>query len=89
MAHLLLILFILYATVRICQIMIFIAHTCNLLIMRPGCATNYHHNYSVSGAFRTYYGGVPDMIQVSEYQFIHRSSESFHWIDVILMVRAP
>jgi hypothetical protein len=45
-----------------------IAHISNLI----GCATNYHHNYSVSGAFRTYYGGVPDMIQVSEHQFIHK-----------------
>lgn len=36
------------------------------------CSTNYHHNFSVNTEFRTYYGGVPDLIQVGEHQFIEK-----------------
>jgi KDZ transposase family protein len=34
--------------------------------------TNYHHNVSVNTEFRTYYGGVPNLIQVGEHQFIEK-----------------
>jgi hypothetical protein len=37
-----------------------------------GCLTNYHHNFSVNAEFRTYYGGIPDLIQVGEHQFIEK-----------------
>ncbi|KAH6901611.1 hypothetical protein BKA70DRAFT_1435986 [Coprinopsis sp. MPI-PUGE-AT-0042] len=33
------------------------------------CATNFHHNFSVQGAERTYYAGIPDILQVGEHQF--------------------
>ena len=36
------------------------------------CSTNYHHNLSVSADLCTYYGGVPDIIQVGEHQFIEK-----------------
>ena len=36
------------------------------------CLTNYHHNFSVNAEFRTYYGGVPNLIQVGEHQFIEK-----------------
>lgn len=36
------------------------------------CRTNYHHNYTVQAGIRTYYGGVPDIIQVGEHQFVER-----------------
>jgi hypothetical protein len=45
-----------------------------LILIMSGldCSTNYHHNFAVSNGFRTYYSGVPDIIQVSEHQFIHK-----------------
>jgi CxC5 like cysteine cluster associated with KDZ transposases len=36
------------------------------------CTTSYHDNYSVNAEFRTYYGGVPNLIQVGEHQFIKK-----------------
>ena len=30
-------------------------------------STNHHHNFSVNTNFRTYYSGVPDLIQVGEH----------------------
>ncbi|KAN0096936.1 hypothetical protein V8E55_001382 [Tylopilus felleus] len=36
------------------------------------CEVNYHHNFKVYKGERTYYGGVPDIIQASEHQFIER-----------------
>ena len=37
-----------------------------------GCSTNYHHNFSINAEFHTYYGGVPNLIQVGEHQFIEK-----------------
>ncbi|KAJ7348297.1 hypothetical protein DFH08DRAFT_698265 [Mycena albidolilacea] len=37
-----------------------------------GCKTNYHHNYSVQGGIRQYYGGTPRYIQIGEHQFAER-----------------
>lgn len=39
---------------------------------RTACEINYHHNFRVSKGERTYYGGIPDIIQISEYQFVDR-----------------
>lgn len=36
------------------------------------CKTNYHYNFKVFEGERTYYGGVPDIIQVGEHQFVER-----------------
>ncbi|KAJ6505310.1 hypothetical protein C8R45DRAFT_1091049 [Mycena sanguinolenta] len=33
------------------------------------CQTNYHNNLSVHAGIRTYYAGVPELIQVREHQF--------------------
>jgi hypothetical protein len=47
------------------------------------CKTNYHNNFSVRTGIRTYYGGVPDLIQVGEHQFIERELIS-SWVDLML-----
>ncbi|KAF8436849.1 hypothetical protein L210DRAFT_869872, partial [Boletus edulis BED1] len=36
------------------------------------CEINYHHNFKVFKGERTYYGGIPDTIQISEHQFVER-----------------
>ncbi|KAF8445913.1 hypothetical protein L210DRAFT_3392409 [Boletus edulis BED1] len=36
------------------------------------CEINYHYNFKVFKGERTYYGGIPDIIQVSEHQFLER-----------------
>ncbi|KAL1937192.1 hypothetical protein VTO73DRAFT_14465 [Trametes versicolor] len=36
------------------------------------CHSNYHHNFVVQAGVRIYYGGVPDVIQVSEHKFVER-----------------
>ncbi|KAF8156137.1 hypothetical protein BJ912DRAFT_1027204 [Pholiota molesta] len=36
------------------------------------CKTTYHHNYSVKDKIRTYYGRVPDVIEVGKHQFVCR-----------------
>ncbi|KAF8870548.1 hypothetical protein BD779DRAFT_1478769 [Infundibulicybe gibba] len=41
-------------------------------LMCHQCSTNYHHNFSVHGGLRTYYGGVPDIIQIGEHQFVEQ-----------------
>ena len=37
---------------------------------QSACEVNYHHNFKVYKGERTYYGGVPDIVQASEHQFI-------------------
>ncbi|KAG9316081.1 hypothetical protein JVU11DRAFT_3752 [Chiua virens] len=34
------------------------------------CEINYHHNFKVFKGERTYYGGIPDIVQISEHQFV-------------------
>ncbi|KAG9310197.1 hypothetical protein JVU11DRAFT_9837 [Chiua virens] len=34
------------------------------------CKINYHHNFKVFKGEHTYYGGIPDIIQISEHQFV-------------------
>ncbi|KAF8884482.1 hypothetical protein BD779DRAFT_1443171, partial [Infundibulicybe gibba] len=36
------------------------------------CATSYSLNYSVHKGIRTYYGGVPNIIEVGKHQFVER-----------------
>ena len=36
------------------------------------CEINYHHNFKVSKGERVYYGGVPDVVQIGEHQFVER-----------------
>ncbi|KJA13704.1 hypothetical protein HYPSUDRAFT_72911 [Hypholoma sublateritium FD-334 SS-4] len=36
------------------------------------CNTTYHNNYSIQNRTRTYYPGVPEIIEVSKHHFIHR-----------------
>ncbi|KAI0372138.1 hypothetical protein BV20DRAFT_1050911 [Pilatotrama ljubarskyi] len=36
------------------------------------CHSNFHHNYVVRKGKRTYYTGIPDVIQVSEHKFVER-----------------
>jgi len=49
---------------------------CKLLLtpqnLSLGCNTNYHHDYSVKNDVRTYYKGVPDVIEVGDHQFAER-----------------
>ncbi|KJA15025.1 hypothetical protein HYPSUDRAFT_72271 [Hypholoma sublateritium FD-334 SS-4] len=42
----------------------------NISIYCPKCCTSYHHNYSVQNARRTYYPGIPNIIQVGDHQFV-------------------
>ncbi|KAF8957605.1 hypothetical protein BDZ97DRAFT_1669810 [Flammula alnicola] len=42
----------------------------NTSLYCPRCHTSYHKNYSVNNGNRTYYSGVPDLIQVREHQFV-------------------
>ncbi|KAJ7446362.1 hypothetical protein FB451DRAFT_1188796 [Mycena latifolia] len=48
------------------------------------CLTNYHHNYSVRGGIRTYYGGVPDQIKVGDHQYVERKLAAM-WISMMLL----
>lgn len=41
-----------------------------------GCNTNYQHDHYVRGDKRTYYEGVPDVIQVGEHQFVEREVQN-------------
>ena len=36
------------------------------------CSTSYEHCYSVKDNTCTYYEGIPDVIKVSEHQFVER-----------------
>lgn len=66
-AHALRILFTLSVTVR-CMYLVDSIHPNTSL----GCNTNYHHDYSVKDDVRTYYGGIPDVVQVGDHQFVER-----------------
>jgi CxC5 like cysteine cluster associated with KDZ transposases len=53
----------------------------NMIILE--CKTNYHNNYSVCGGVRTYFGGVPDLSQIGEHQFIETALINT-WVDLML-----
>lgn len=46
------------------------------------CNTNYQANYSVNGAVRTYYRGMPQYIQVADHQFVELQL-AMHWMDLM------
>ncbi|KAG2340479.1 hypothetical protein BDR05DRAFT_836046, partial [Suillus weaverae] len=46
------------------------------------CNTNYQSNYSIKDQLRTYYGGIPQHIQVSDHQFIELNL-AMHWMDLM------
>ncbi|KAF8057809.1 hypothetical protein FPV67DRAFT_1677039 [Lyophyllum atratum] len=48
------------------------------------CNINYHHNYSVEKDKRTYYDGIPEIIQVGEHQFMERKLIQL-WITMMLV----
>ena len=48
------------------------------------CNTNYHHNFSVKDGLRTYYDGIPCMIQVGEHQFAEKRVIKL-WISMMLL----
>src|ERR1700761_5839702 len=48
------------------------------------CRTNYHNNFSVHAGLRTYYPGVPDLIQVGEHQFAESRLVNM-WISSMLL----
>ncbi|KAJ7226864.1 hypothetical protein GGX14DRAFT_627313 [Mycena pura] len=48
------------------------------------CRTNYHNNFSVHAGMRTYYPGVPDLIQVGEHQFAELKLVNM-WISSMLL----
>jgi CxC5 like cysteine cluster associated with KDZ transposases len=62
----------------------YVLHLCSCfrpLIFRPGCRRRYYHNYVVHADSavnsRTYYPGVPDVLQVAEHFFIDASLLEF------------
>lgn len=72
-------------------------HVCLiLLIILSGCYRRYYLNYSVhkESSSRTYYGGVPDCIQVAQHFFIEASLLEFFsngmafgwWVLLIIIV---
>ncbi|KAF8347656.1 hypothetical protein F5887DRAFT_864218, partial [Amanita rubescens] len=48
------------------------------------CNTNYHHNFLVKDGLRTYYDGIPCMIQVGKHQFAERHVIEL-WISMMLL----
>ncbi|KAK7016060.1 hypothetical protein R3P38DRAFT_3569699 [Favolaschia claudopus] len=50
----------------------------------PDCNTNYHHNFSVQGGMRTYYGNKPTYIQIGEDQFAERKLIGL-WVSPMLV----
>ena len=46
----------------------------NLMPPTPqACSTNYHNDYSVKGDIRTYYEGLPSVVQIGDHQFVERA----------------
>jgi hypothetical protein len=62
---------------------VYAVYFCLVLISLSECKTNYHNNFSVQNGIRTYYGGVPDLIQVGEHQFVEASLINT-WVDLML-----
>ncbi|KAJ7431561.1 hypothetical protein B0H11DRAFT_1664812, partial [Mycena galericulata] len=50
----------------------------------PHCHTNYHNNFSVHSGIRTYYDGIPELIQVGEHQFAELKLVNM-WISSMLL----
>ncbi|KAJ6498189.1 hypothetical protein DFH09DRAFT_945566 [Mycena vulgaris] len=50
----------------------------------PHCQTNYHNNFSVHAGIRTYYAGIPALIQIGEHQFAEIKLVNM-WISSMLL----
>ncbi|KAJ7090836.1 hypothetical protein B0H15DRAFT_948600 [Mycena belliarum] len=50
----------------------------------PHCQTNYHNNFSVHDDLRTYYAGIPSLIQIGEHQFAELKLVNM-WISSMLL----
>jgi hypothetical protein len=48
------------------------------------CHVNYHHNFLVENSQRTYYAGIPEVIQFGEHQFAERRLIEM-WINLMLV----
>jgi hypothetical protein len=48
------------------------------------CNTNYQYEFSVNKGIRTYYGAVPQYIQVGEHQFVERKLVGM-WTSLMLV----
>ena len=48
------------------------------------CQTNYHHNFHVKIGIRTYYSGIPAIIQIGEHQFAEKRLIQL-WISLMLV----
>ena len=46
------------------------ACTCKVTDCYLVCEINYHYNFKVFKGKHTYFGGIPDIIQISEHQFV-------------------
>ena len=48
------------------------------------CNTSYRNNYSVCRQVRSFYGGIPDFLQVGEHQFVARKLVEM-WVNMMLV----
>jgi hypothetical protein len=46
---------------------------CSLTLDALDCNTSYHHNYSVQNDVRTYYAGVPGLLQIADHHFVDQA----------------
>lgn len=65
-------LFISCAKVRLPFLLLCFIDISPSLAIIPACGINYHHNFQVSNGEHIYYGGVPDILQVGEHQFVEK-----------------
>jgi hypothetical protein len=48
------------------------------------CNTSYRHNYNVREQVRSFYGGIPDFLQVGDHQFVARRLAEM-WVNMMLL----
>jgi hypothetical protein len=60
------------------------SHQTQPAVSSPECQTNYHHNFQVKNGVRTYYDGIPSIIQVGEHQFAEKRLVQL-WITLMLV----
>ena len=65
-------LFISCAKVRLPFLLLCFIDISPSLAIIPACGINYHHNFQISNGEHIYYGGVPDILQVGEHQFVEK-----------------
>jgi hypothetical protein len=54
------------------------------LTFLSACKINYHHNFHVKDGRRIYYDSIPNIIQVSEHQYVERQVIEL-WINLMLV----